>query len=118
MYARKENAELTVHHEGSKEHIYNSEGPIEKILEFFETKKINPFPLDSQSLTNIVTNQLVHPEMVSKILNIFDDGILSHEKFVDDRFVFKSKNLLFQELTYHLLYQLQLQKHKKLKKKK
>ena len=86
-------SDFEIHHEYSNASIKNSESAVAKILCYIEDKKINLFKSGSQPLRNIVTEQLVHSDIVPEILNIFEKGIERYEKFREERFVNRNKHL-------------------------
>lgn len=92
-YTTEENQELSVHHEYSKAGTLNSEELVKKILGFLEDRKINPFLLESQPLKNLVTGELVHPEIGNDILNIFEKAKVITENLLMARFIDKTETL-------------------------
>ena len=92
-FINNDNEELQIHHEYSIAATEICENSINKILNFFENKNINPFMSGSQELRNLVTEELVHPKITADILNIFSNGIDLYERFRNERFIIKTKPL-------------------------
>ena len=87
----KESYELNVHHEYSQTMTQNSELAITNILNFLEKRQVNPFMPGPQSLRNIVTQELVQPEITQSLLSCFKRGIELYEKFREERYILKIK---------------------------
>ena len=82
-----------LHHEYTSTKTSQSEEPIKKILTFLADRDINPFLLESQQLLNPVTGEAVHPEIATKILNVYETAIDSYNKLVRRKFINKIEPL-------------------------
>lgn len=85
--------EFVNHHESFQSNTFNPETAVEKIWNLLSQDQYNPFLIGSHELRNICTNELVHPVVSLRILNIFEEGLKMYETFKNARFCDKSKNL-------------------------
>lgn len=79
------------HHEFSKNATQQSETAVQTILNYLEEKNINPFMPGPQRLRNIMTEELVHPEIAKQLLSIFEKGIDLYNTFRKKRLVERTK---------------------------
>lgn len=86
-----EDGEVMTHHEFSTSTAQQSESSVQRILSYFQEKNINPFIAGSQRLRNIVSEELVHPEIAKELLSIFDKGIDIYTTFRKEWFIEKTK---------------------------
>lgn len=85
--------EQCTHHEFSKASTEISESSVEKILTYVESRRANPFKSGSHKLQNLITEELVQPEIAIELLNIFEKGVTLYKEFRIERFITREKCL-------------------------
>ena len=92
-YFNNKDQELYVHHDFSKSNTKSTDDAVSRILQYLDSRAVNPFKAGSQPLRNITTKELVHPEIASKIVNLFSTGIQLYDSFKKERFFEKNKTI-------------------------
>ena len=93
VHLNNDNDELHLHRDFSKLTTKNSEEAVDKILDFFLIRKINPFLSGSHTLRNIVTEEIVDANVREDLLNIFQNGLQLYTKYKEELFISKTKSL-------------------------
>ncbi|KAJ8671942.1 hypothetical protein QAD02_003201 [Eretmocerus hayati] len=84
--------EFKTHHENNDSTSGSLENSVSRIVAFID-ERVNPFQSGNQPLRNIVTAELVHPDIVERLLSVFEIGCDMYNQFRSERIIDKDTAL-------------------------
>lgn len=86
------NYDLSDHHDLTQTRTMDMEKHIAAMTKYI-LEHDNPFPTGSQPLRNIITQQVVEPEVKDDLLKVFAIGVQFYENLRNERFISRSKTI-------------------------